>query len=86
MGYLLQHGTVIKEKTLLENVDVLIEGMVISKMGQAIDPTGHEVIDCTGKCISPGFIDMHVHLREPGFERRLSSPVRFHIVQEFVQE
>jgi dihydroorotase len=32
------------------------------------DTAGHDVIDATGKLISPGFIDMHVHLREPGFE------------------
>jgi dihydroorotase len=29
---------------------------------------GHEVIDAKGKLLSPGLIDMHVHLREPGFE------------------
>jgi dihydroorotase len=32
------------------------------------DTTGAEVIDAQGKLISPGLIDMHVHLREPGFE------------------
>ena len=31
---------------------------------------GHEVIDAAGKLVSPGFIDMHVHLREPGFEHK----------------
>jgi dihydroorotase len=32
------------------------------------DTAGCEVIDADGKLISPGFIDMHVHLREPGFD------------------
>lgn len=32
------------------------------------DTEGAEVIDAEGKLISPGFIDMHAHLREPGFE------------------
>ncbi|SEF52342.1 dihydroorotase [Paenibacillus sp. UNC499MF] len=34
------------------------------------DTTGHEVIEAGGKLVSPGFIDMHVHLREPGFEHK----------------
>lgn len=34
----------------------------------APDTAGAETIDAAGKLISPGFIDMHVHLREPGFE------------------
>lgn len=39
------------------------------KEGSALpDTAGAEVIDAQGKLISPGFIDMHVHLREPGFE------------------
>ena len=29
-----------------------------------------EVIDCRGHCLSPGLIDMHVHLREPGHEHK----------------
>lgn len=32
------------------------------------DTSGHDVIDAAGKLVSAGFIDMHVHLREPGFE------------------
>ncbi|TJY43350.1 dihydroorotase [Cohnella pontilimi] len=36
--------------------------------GESPDTEGCEVIDAEGKLISPGFIDMHVHLREPGFE------------------
>lgn len=31
---------------------------------------GHEIIDAEGKLVSPGLIDMHVHLREPGFEHK----------------
>ncbi|MBM7565739.1 dihydroorotase [Paenibacillus sacheonensis] len=32
------------------------------------DTNGHDTIDANGKLVSAGFIDMHVHLREPGFE------------------
>jgi dihydroorotase len=46
------------------------EGKVARRLTGAEKPDtdGHEVIDAAGKLISPGFIDMHVHLREPGFE------------------
>ncbi|WP_276355902.1 dihydroorotase [Cohnella caldifontis] len=46
------------------------EGKVAQRLSGAEKPdtSGHEVIDAAGKLISPGFIDMHVHLREPGFE------------------
>ena len=33
-------------------------------------PAGCEVIDLRGKIVAPGFVDMHVHLREPGFEHK----------------
>ncbi len=48
--------------------DVAIEEGVIRQVGSEIDATGSEVFDATGLVVAPGFIDMHVHLREPGFE------------------
>ena len=56
----------------LKEKHVQIENGVISAIvsaeGSVPDTAGHEVIDAKGKLISAGFIDMHVHLREPGFE------------------
>src|SRR5262245_24526755 len=46
--------------------DVLIEDGVILRLGQGL--SGDEVFDASGLIVAPGFIDMHVHLREPGFE------------------
>jgi len=46
--------------------DVLVDGDHIAKVGAGL--TGDRVIDCTGKWVVPGLIDMHVHLREPGYE------------------
>lgn len=47
--------------------DVVIENGLITAENNA-SPTG-EVIDCTGLTVLPGFVDLHTHLREPGFEQ-----------------
>lgn len=50
------------------NVDVIVSGGTVS-LGEngAVYPVGAPVIDCAGKYVFPGFADVHVHLREPGF-------------------
>lgn len=47
--------------------DILIRDGVIADMAEQIDQTDVEVIDLAGHKVSPGFIDVHVHWREPGF-------------------
>jgi len=50
-------------------LDVAIEEGAIREVATSIDPLGNTpVLDATGLIVAPGFIDMHVHLREPGFE------------------
>jgi dihydroorotase len=53
-----------------EIADVLIEGGRIAGVGQFEAPSGAEVIDAAGKIVSPGWIDIHVHLRQPGFDEK----------------
>jgi len=48
--------------------DVVIQDGRIAAISGNIDATGADVLDATGMVVAPGFIDMHVHLREPGFE------------------
>jgi dihydroorotase len=48
--------------------DILIEDGIIKRMGRSLKPNGAEVWDLKDKCIAPGFIDLHCHLREPGRE------------------
>jgi len=52
-----------------EAQDVLIGEGRIARVGKALRaPAGAQSVDATGKVLCPGFIDIHVHLREPGFE------------------
>ncbi len=49
--------------------DVLIENGKIAAVGPALTaPAGATVIQATGQLVLPGFVDLHVHFREPGFE------------------
>lgn len=48
--------------------DVSIRNGRIFSVGGGADTVGADVIDLTGKTVLPGLVDLHVHLREPGFE------------------
>ncbi|MGE5397683.1 MAG: dihydroorotase [Chitinophagales bacterium] len=48
--------------------DILVEDGIIKEVGAKISARGAEVVDAAGCLVCPGFIDMHVHLREPGYE------------------
>ena len=67
---LLRGGRIIDPSQNLDATgDVLVQDGKIAKAGGTIaGPDGAIVIDCTGKVVSPGFIDVHCHLREPGRE------------------
>jgi dihydroorotase-like cyclic amidohydrolase len=50
------------------SADVCIDKGRIVKVGRAEQGNASETIDASGLIVCPGFIDMHTHLREPGFE------------------
>jgi dihydroorotase len=65
----IKNGRVVDPSQNLDRVcDVGIEDGVIQHVGDAIPAKGAEEFDASGLIVAPGFIDMHVHLREPGFE------------------
>lgn len=69
MTILLKNGTVLDyESKLQEKRDVLIEDNIIKELSKNINEKADRIIDCTGLFIMPGMIDIHCHLREPGFE------------------
>lgn len=50
--------------------DLLVEEDRIAAVGEGLDPAGACVVDCAGRYLLPGLVDVHVHLREPGFSRK----------------
>jgi dihydroorotase len=48
--------------------DVRVEGDSIAEVGELAPTDGDDVVDAAGLVVSPGFVDLHVHLREPGRE------------------
>jgi len=66
---LLKGGRVVDPAQGIDEVaDLLIEDGIIAGRGAGLDADGAEVLDVAGLIVAPGFIDMHVHLREPGQE------------------
>lgn len=64
----------LKNATLLlnnkeETRDVYIKDGKIAEVGQNLN-ADTDIIDCTGLLLTPGLVDVHVHLREPGFEHK----------------
>jgi dihydroorotase len=50
--------------------DVLVRGGVVAEIGADLQANGARLIDARGCIVSPGFVDLHTHLREPGFEQK----------------
>jgi dihydroorotase len=70
---LIQHGHVLDPATgATRRADVRIEGGVIAAVGADLPAPddGTPTYDATGRTISPGWMDMHVHFREPGQEHK----------------
>lgn len=75
MGTWILNGWVNGEGSRSDHKHIFVEAGKIVRIVDAADNeepdmTGHEVIDAKGRLVAPGLIDMHVHLREPGFEHK----------------
>lgn len=61
----------LKSSGKLESAEMVIEDGVIQEIGQELTSATFDIVwDAEGLFISPGFVDVHVHLREPGEKRR----------------
>ncbi len=72
MRFLVRGGRVLDPSTGLDGrLDILVVDGRIARLGRRLEAgEGLPVVDATGLLVAPGFVDMHVHLREPGFEER----------------
>jgi len=71
MNLLIKNGHVIDPANKIdEKLDVLVTDGKVAKLGKpgSISANDTQVVDASGRLVVPGLIDMHVHLREPGFE------------------
>ena len=69
MKTLIQNGYVLDPESKREGkFDVLIEDEKIIKVAEQITDDADKVLDASGCYVMPGFIDLHVHLRDPGLE------------------
>lgn len=65
MRYLIKNATVAGKKA-----DILLENGIISEVSEKITDNDATVIEAEGLTALPAFVDMHTHLREPGFEKK----------------
>ena len=71
MAFLLKSAHVVDPAAGLDEVcDVLIEGDKIAAVASNLEAGDATVLDMSGKYLVPGLVDMHVHLREPGYEHK----------------
>lgn len=71
MKLLIKNGTVIDPaNNINDKCDVLVEDGLVKKIDKSIDENADSVIDATGLTVMPGFIDLHVHFRDPGFTHK----------------
>lgn len=53
-----------------ERADVLVADGRVRAIGAGLSGEGAETLDASGCVVAPGFVDLHAHLREPGFEQK----------------
>ena len=68
---LIRHGTLLDPASGdTREADIRIRDGVIAEVAPGLTAENVETVDASGKMISPGWMDMHVHFREPGFEHK----------------
>ncbi|NKE05340.1 dihydroorotase [Mesobacillus selenatarsenatis] len=69
MTMLIKNGRLLTEAGF-EVKEILIKDGKITEIGSRLSAEAEQIIDAEGKLVAPGFVDLHVHLREPGGEKK----------------
>jgi dihydroorotase len=68
---LIRGGRIVDPATGLDSMlDLRVRDGRVAEIGERLNPAGEELVDAREAIVAPGFIDMHVHLREPGFAEK----------------
>ncbi|MGM0902065.1 MAG: dihydroorotase [Bacillota bacterium] len=70
MSIIIKNGLLLTNEGELRKAELYIADGKIKEIDDEITETADETIDANGKIIAPGFVDLHVHLREPGGEKK----------------
>ena len=70
MNWLIKNGTLLKEDGTHYEADIRIQDGTVIEIGQHLSANGETEWDAAGKLVTPGLVDLHVHLREPGGEHK----------------
>ncbi|MDD6573072.1 MAG: dihydroorotase [Thermoflexaceae bacterium] len=69
MTILIKNGRVLDPANNRDEImDIYVEDGIIQSVSKGIEAAADEIIDATGCYVTPGLIDLHVHVRDPGFE------------------
>ena len=69
MRTIIQNGTIVNPLGKSGRLDLVIRDGKVEAIAPSVQSqAGDELIDAAGKLVFPGFVDMHCHLRDPGFE------------------
>lgn len=71
MTLLIKNGRLVDPAQGIDDkYDIYVDEGVVSKVEKHIEDVADDVIDASGLIVAPGLIDIHVHLREPGYEHK----------------
>lgn len=70
MNFIIKNGRILDSSGADKKADILIQDGIITQIEENIQKETAQIIDAKGNLVSPGFVDLHIHLREPGGEHK----------------